>query len=125
MQRNAKPVYLEFGNIFEFSTLCQPLAPFRKAFQIVEAVRVVERHQRNIVNERLKGEGLAADPLCRAVRCDEFRVLSFECLKTLEQLVKFEVRDLGLGLLIIEIVVPLDLTSEGLDPTLYVSGVIH
>jgi hypothetical protein len=52
--------------------------------------------------------GFAADFLRRAVRREEFRVRGFQLLQLLDQPVVFEVRNLRLGLGVIEDVMPAD-----------------
>jgi hypothetical protein len=61
------------------------------------------------VRKGSQARGLSADPLRRAVGRDKLGVFGFELLEFFEKLVKLVVRYLGLSLLVVKLVVPLDL----------------
>ena len=80
MQRDRKPVDLEFGDIIKFAPVRQFAAALVERLQIVEIVRIIERHQRHAVDERLKALGAPADPLRRRIGRNEFGIFRFEPL---------------------------------------------
>ena len=101
MQRDTEAVYLHFGHVFELAAIRQPLAAFCESLEVIQAVRIVQRHQRHCVNKRLESFGFSAYALGWAVGRDQTGMFRLQGFQPFKQAIKFLIGNLrGIGLII-------------------------